>query len=133
MLARTERLDPARLHRAFEATHTTSPSGSILASIDAARALLARDGERLRGRLLDTWPPPGERLREVPGLEVLQGPGVEPDQARRAAGRHRRVRLAVENDLIAAGHAGGDGRPRHHRPDRPLADDAAAVERFTES
>ena len=44
LLARTERLDPARLNRAFEATHTTSPAGSILASIDAARALLARDG-----------------------------------------------------------------------------------------
>src|SRR5207237_7322562 len=52
VLARTERLDPARLHRAFEATHTTSPTGSIMASIDAARALLAADGERLWGALL---------------------------------------------------------------------------------
>ena len=52
VLARTERLDPTRLDRAFEATHTTSPTGSIMASIDAARALLARDGERLCGRLL---------------------------------------------------------------------------------
>ena len=51
VLARTERLDPARLDRAFEATHTTSPTGSIMASIDAARALLAREGERLCGRL----------------------------------------------------------------------------------
>src|SRR6516225_2991644 len=44
VLARTDRLDAARLDRAFEATHTTSPAGSIMASIDAARALLARDG-----------------------------------------------------------------------------------------
>src|SRR3984957_1776598 len=36
------RLHPARLDRAFEATHTTSPAGAIMASIDAARALLAR-------------------------------------------------------------------------------------------
>src|SRR5262249_58841151 len=35
VLARTERLDPARLNRAFEATHTTSPNGPIMASIDA--------------------------------------------------------------------------------------------------
>ena len=35
VLARTERIDPDRLERAFEATHTTSPSGAILASIDA--------------------------------------------------------------------------------------------------
>jgi lysine decarboxylase len=41
LLARTERLDPDRLDRAFEATHTTSPSAAILASIDAARAHLA--------------------------------------------------------------------------------------------
>ncbi len=39
--ARTERLDPDRLERAFEASFTTSPSGTILASIDAARAVLA--------------------------------------------------------------------------------------------
>ena len=52
VLARTGRLDAARLERAFDATHTTSPAGSILASIDAARALLARDGERLCARLL---------------------------------------------------------------------------------
>ena len=52
VLARTERLDAARLDRAFDATHTTSPTGSIMASIDAARALLARDGKDLCGRLL---------------------------------------------------------------------------------
>ena len=50
VLARTQRLDPGRLERGFEATNTTSPAGAILASIDAARALLARDGERLVGR-----------------------------------------------------------------------------------
>lgn len=48
LLARTERLDPDRLERAFEAGNTTSPAGSILASIDGSRALLAGD----RGRLL---------------------------------------------------------------------------------
>ena len=52
VLARTGRLDGDRLNRAFEATHTTSPAGAIMASIDAARALLARDGAELCGRLL---------------------------------------------------------------------------------
>ena len=37
VLARTERLDRARLERAFDATHTTSPAGSIMASTDATR------------------------------------------------------------------------------------------------
>ena len=52
VLANTERIDRDRLDRAFEATATTSPSGSIAASADAARALLERDGERLLGHLL---------------------------------------------------------------------------------
>lgn len=46
VLARTQRIDPSRLQRAFEATATTSPSGAILASIDAARAFLASEAGR---------------------------------------------------------------------------------------
>ena len=49
VLVRSERIDLARFDRAFEATHTTSPPGQTLASIDAARALLARDGAGERG------------------------------------------------------------------------------------
>ena len=83
VLARTQRLDAARLDRAFEATHTTSPAGSIMASIDAARALLAADGEWLCGRLLRGVAAARKRLREVPGVDVLDGPGVEPTQVGR--------------------------------------------------
>src|SRR6266446_4742726 len=78
VLARTERLDVARLNRAFDANHTTSPAGSIMASIDAARALLARDGERLCARLLRLTAMAKARLRQVPGVSVLDGPTVEP-------------------------------------------------------
>jgi arginine decarboxylase len=39
--ARTERLNVNRLNRGFDATQTTSPAGAILASCDAARALVA--------------------------------------------------------------------------------------------
>src|SRR5437773_4536125 len=53
VLARTGLLDRARLDRAVEATHTTSPAGTIAASIDAARALLAQGGAALCAR------PPG--------------------------------------------------------------------------
>ncbi|MEV0133792.1 hypothetical protein AB0H83_35670 [Dactylosporangium sp. NPDC050688] len=49
VLARTGRIDPARLDAGVEATVTTSPAGAILASTDAARALLRRDGEALLG------------------------------------------------------------------------------------
>ena len=111
-------LDPARLDRAFEATHTTSPTGTIMASIDAARALLARDGEELCGRLLRTVAAARDRLREVPGLDVLDGPGVEPGQAGRPAGRDRGARHRGGGRPHRGGHAGGDGRPRHDHPDR---------------
>ncbi len=40
LLARQGLLNADRLERAFEAGHTTSPAGTILASIDASRALL---------------------------------------------------------------------------------------------
>ena len=47
VLARTDRIDADRLERAFEATQTTSPSGAILASIDASRAFLGSPEGRL--------------------------------------------------------------------------------------
>ncbi len=50
LAARTRRLDGDRLERGFEAAHTTSPSGAILASIDVARALL---GSSAGAALLD--------------------------------------------------------------------------------
>jgi lysine decarboxylase len=103
VLARTSLLDAARLDRAFEATHTTSPAGSIMASIDAARALLARDGKELCGRLLTAVATAKQRLRQIPGIDVLDGPGVEPTKLvvlLAGAGAHGN---AVERDLIAAG------------------------------
>lgn len=103
VLARTDRLDAARLNRAFDATHTTSPAGAILASIDAARALLARDGEQLCARLLQSVAVARDRLRQVPGLIVLDAPHVEPTKLvvlLAGTGAHGH---AVEADLIAAG------------------------------
>src|SRR5262249_62172418 len=78
VLRGTRFLDRARLDRAFEATHTTSPAGGIIASIDAARALLARDGKQLCGRLLQLVAATRQRLAGVPGVAVLEGPGGDP-------------------------------------------------------
>ncbi|GAB2587521.1 aminotransferase class I/II-fold pyridoxal phosphate-dependent enzyme [Microlunatus antarcticus] len=72
VLARTERLDPARLQAAFDATHTTSPAGALLASLDAARALLQLDGEAQLDRPVRLVAAARARLREVPGLTVLE-------------------------------------------------------------
>lgn len=120
VLARTTRtgglLDADRLTRAFETGHTTSPSGAILASLDAARAVLALHGQALAEELLRLVTLARRRLAAVPGLRVLDpGTGVAG-----AAGRAGTVRLdpaklvlqlagtgahghAVEADLVAAG------------------------------
>jgi lysine decarboxylase len=135
VLARTAagRLDPARLHRAFEATHTTSPAGAIMASIDAARALLARDGRDLCDRLLRTVAAARDRLRQVPGLDVLDGPGVEPAKLvvlLAGTGAHG---IAVEADLIAAGMPVEMADRDTIIPIITLADDEATVARFADT
>jgi arginine decarboxylase len=133
VLARTERLDAARLDRAFEATHTTSPTGSIMASIDAARALLARDGERLCGRLLDGVAAARKRLAEVPGLAVLDGPGVEPTKLTvllAGTGAHGNV---VEAELIAAGMPVEMADRDTIIPIPTIADDQESLAVFTEA
>jgi arginine decarboxylase len=132
VLARTERFEVARLDRAFEATHTTSPTGSIMASIDAARALLAAEGERLCGRLIRGVAATRKRLREVPGLDVLDGPGVEPTKLvvlLAGTGAHGNK---VEADLIAAGSLVEMADRDTVVPIPTIADDEEQLARFTE-
>ena len=131
VLARAGRLDPARLDRAFEATHTTSPAGAIMASIDAARALLARDGQELCARLLRAVAAAKQQLRQVPGLDVLDGPGVEPAKLvvlLAGTGAHGNL---VEADLIAAGMPVEMADRDTIIPIVTLADDELTVSRFT--
>ncbi len=132
VLARTTRLDAARLDRAFEATHTTSPTGSIMASIDAARALMAAHGERLCDRLLRGVSAARKRLREVPGLDVLDGPGVEPTKLvvlLAGTGAHGNK---VEADLIAAGMPVEMADRDTVVPIPTVADDEEQLAKFTE-
>jgi arginine decarboxylase len=135
ILARTERIDADRLDRAYEATATTSPSGTIAASADAARALLARDGERLLGRLLELVEGARKRLREVPGLvlpaDVIDR-GVTLDRAKLAihlAGTGA-TGLGVEDDLIAAHMPVEFADNDNVVPIFSIADDAERVDRF---
>jgi len=116
LLARTRQsgglLDPGRLQRGFDASHTTSPAGAILASTDAARALLQHHGACLVGRLVELVRGARDRLAAVPGLAMLAdrqdrhpaGP-LRVDPAKlvvllAGTGAHGH---AVEADLLAAG------------------------------
>jgi lysine decarboxylase len=103
LFTRGDRIDPARLQRAFEATYTTSPAGAIVASIDAARALLEGHGERLIGEMLARVATARARLAQVDGLVVLGGEGVEPAKlvvSLPGTGAHG---VRIEADLIAEG------------------------------
>lgn len=108
ILARTERIDRDLLERAFEVTATTSPSGTIAASADAARALLEQEGEALLGDLLCLVDHARERLRRLPGLVLLEDvvdPTVILDRAKLAinVSGSGATGLAIEDDLVAAG------------------------------
>ena len=52
VVAREGLVDLERLEQSFETTHTTSPAGSVLASIDACRCLMEMKGEELLSTLL---------------------------------------------------------------------------------
>lgn len=53
LLAQGNLLNLARIEQSFETTHTTSPAGAPLASIDACRALLETRGDELTSKLLE--------------------------------------------------------------------------------
>lgn len=103
ILARTDRVDRARLDAGVEATATTSPAGAILASTDAARALLERDGYELLGSAIAATRDARDRLRGVSGLVVLDGPAVDPLKLTLVLAGTGADGNAVERDLLAAG------------------------------
>ncbi|MEI2819427.1 MAG: decarboxylase [Marmoricola sp.] len=92
-----------RLDMAVDAIHTTSPVSAILASIDAARALLETAGEALLGDVLAAVGDARSRLAQVDGLRVLDGPGVDPLKLTLVLGHAGADGNLIEADLIAAG------------------------------
>lgn len=103
VLARSRRISRARLDAGVEATATTSPSGAILASIDAARALLQRDGRALLDEVVTAVAAARRRLRQVAGLVVLDGPSVDPTRLVLVLPGTGADGNAVESDLLAGG------------------------------
>jgi arginine decarboxylase len=135
VLAMTARLDPDRLDRAFDATHTTSPSGTVLASIDAARSVLASDGSRLLGRAIEVVAAARARLREVDGLLVLDAPPERFDPTKLVVGLAGTGAdgMLVEGDLLAAGFPVEMADRDTIVATVTMADSAATVEPFAEA
>ncbi len=103
ILARSRRISRSRLDAGVEATATTSPAGAILASIDAARALLQRDGHALLDEVVSAVAAARRRLERVAGLVVLDGPTVDPTRLVLVLPGTGADGNAVEADLLARG------------------------------
>lgn len=105
ILAGTDRLDRGRLDRAFDTLASTSPAGSILAGIDASRALLGdRTGHELLARLLTLVAGARTQLR-CAGLAAPDAADFATDRfdpAKLVVGLTATDGLAVEQALIAA-------------------------------
>jgi lysine decarboxylase len=104
--AHTDRVDAERLDRAFDALGTTSQAGSILASVDASRALLAAPlGHDLLDRLVGLVADARSKLRAA-GLD-LPGPEDFPpgrfDPAKLVVTLTDADGIAIEDELLAAG------------------------------
>ncbi len=109
LLARTEFLSAERLEQSFETTHTTSPAGAPLASIDGVRALLQTRGEELIGALLENIHSFKENVQAEFALPIFLYPNDFP------AGRFDPTKIVlrvqqlgasgveIEEDLQAAG------------------------------
>jgi lysine decarboxylase len=137
VLARTDRLSPHRLERAFEAGHTTSPAGSIMASIDGARALLARRGAELLGPAIELIAIARERLRAIggvlaPGPEDFPPDRFDPMKLVVVLPGSGADGIAVEQDIIAGGVPVEMADRDTVVPIATLADDAASVARMVE-
>jgi lysine decarboxylase len=78
-LGSSELVDPEIVDRSVTLIETTSPSALLTASLDASRRLAATQGEKLLTETLATLERTRERIRAIPGLDVLDERLARPD------------------------------------------------------
>jgi arginine/lysine/ornithine decarboxylase len=66
-----DRIDSSRLQLVFELVQSTSASSLLLSSIDAARHEFAAHGEELLGHAIDLAHGIRDRIRHLPGLDLM--------------------------------------------------------------
>jgi len=70
-VGRGGRIDAAVVDRCVSLVETTSPSGLLSGSLDAARRQVSIHGEKLLGEALEALAGIREQIRQIPGLDVL--------------------------------------------------------------
>ena len=109
LLAQTKYLSAQRLEQSFETTHTTSPAGAPLASIDATRALLQTRGEELLGELLSNVAHFKQKVQSEFSLPIFLNPSdfpsgrFDPTKIILRANQLGASGVAIENALGAHG------------------------------
>ena len=101
VLAKGEFVDLPRLNKTFDSTQTTSMSGRILASIDAARALMQRHGHELLAPVIEATAKGRQALREA-GIPVIDGEYIDPLKMVILLSETGADGNLVEADLLAA-------------------------------
>lgn len=96
LVVKSTLIDYARVDQAFETTHTTSPAGAPLASIDGVRALLEFRGEELLGALLTNVIRFRDEITKVAGRKIFLEPADFP------VGRFDPVKLVLCANLLGA-------------------------------
>ena len=98
LIARGQYLNLDRLEQSFETTHTTSPAGAPLASIDGCRALLQTRGEELLDQLISNVKDFKVLIQKEFSQEIFLNP------ANFVAGRFDPVKVVLRaNQLGASG------------------------------
>ena len=109
LLAQGKCLNLNRIEQGFETTHTTSPAGAPLASVDAVRALLEQRGEELTTGLVNRVTAFKEKVQENFDLPVFLNPSDFPAHRFDASKIVIRTNnlgcsgIDIENELLRAG------------------------------
>ena len=116
LLANGKYLNLARIEQSFETTHTTSPAGAPLASIDGCRALLETRGEELIGTMLDNIKSFKERVQTNFDLPIFLNSNDFP------AGRFDVSKIVLRVNQIGASGVEIEKRLQEHNIRVEMAD-----------
>jgi lysine decarboxylase len=109
LLAQGKYINLARVEQSFETTHTTSPAGAPLASIDGVRALLAQRGSALIDELLINVNAFKARVQSHFELPIFLGTSdfpdgrFDPSKIVLRANQLGTSGVAIENELLKFG------------------------------
>jgi arginine decarboxylase len=116
-----DRIDEGLVDRSVTLVESTSPNALLTASIDAARRLAATRGQELLSETLATLERTRERVRGIPGLDVLD---------ERLAGRNS---VAAWDPLRLSIDVRGTGATGHRIAELMRARDDIVLELFSEN